>query len=120
MPGTLTDGSVVFVPVSADADGLPDGEAVLDGEAGPDEDAVPEGEAGPDGAALPLAVPPLAAGAATIARNAASPAGVAAAGAAAGAPSVARGGSAIIVMPTASVPAASGGHDLAMDPTSAL
>ena len=62
MPGTLTDGSVVFFPVSADADGLPDGEAVLDGVAVLDEDAAPEGDAGPDGAALPLAGPPRATG----------------------------------------------------------
>ena len=120
MPGALTDGSVVFVPVSADADGLRDGEAVLDGVAVLDEDAAPEGEVVPYVAAWPLAGPSLATGAATIARNVASPADVAAAGAAAEAPSAARGGSAIIVMPPAAVPAASGGHDLAMDPTSAL
>src|SRR5580700_4186063 len=106
MPGALTDGSVVFVPVPADADGLPDGEAVLDGLTVLDEDAVPAGDTVPDGAALPLAAPPLAAGAATIARNVASPADVAAAEA----PSAARGGSAIIVMRPAAVPAASGGH----------
>src|SRR5579863_902488 len=110
MPGALTDGCVVFVLVPADADGLPDD--------GPAAEAVPDGEAVPVGAALPFAAPPLAAGAATIARNVAAPADVPAARAAAEAPAV--GGSAIMVMPPAAVPAASGGQDLAMDPTSAL
>ena len=69
---------------------------------------------------MPLAAPPLAAGAATTARNVASPAGVAAARVAAEAPTVVLGGSAIIVIRPAAVPATNGGQDLVTDPTAAL